>query len=214
MVWSDGATIRARVLATGAERQVAAAKGMGGDLTSLAVFGSRVIWSSRARDGTTRIRQRVGGSAVAEVAAEGGGRAVGGVALAGDGTVAYARRVLARGRARVEIVVVTPKGTARVVARSSPYSGGAKAELPRLAAAGRLLAFRLRSGQRGRAEAVWVADLGGGGAKRVARVDRRRGRLSDPGVAPGRVVWTRSDLARDGRSLVRSRVVSAGVRAR
>ena len=135
------------------------------------------------------------------------------MALAGDGTAAFARRVLVRGRARVEIVVIPPGGAARVVARSSPYSGGAKAELPRVVAAGRLLAFRLRSGQRGRAEAVWVADLGGGGAKRLARVDRRRGRLSDPGVAPGRVVWTRSDLGANGKSLVRSRVVSAGVRA-
>jgi hypothetical protein len=159
------------------------------------------------------VRLRVGGAAVGEVAAEGGGRAVGGVALAGDGTVAYARRVLVRGRARVEIVVIRPNGGSRVVARSSAYSGGAKAELPRLAMAGRLLAFRLRSGQRGRSEAIWVADLAGGGAKRIVRVNRQRGRLLDPGVAPGRVVWTRSDLGGDGRSLVRSRVVSAGVRA-
>ena len=213
VAWSEGATIRARVFATAAERQVAAARGMGGALTSLAVAGNRVLWSSRAGDGTTRVRLKVGGAAVVELASESGRRAVGGVALAGDGTAAFARRVVARGRARVEIVVVPPGGAPRVVARSSPYSGGAKAELPRLAAPAACWRSGCAPGSGGVRRPSGSPTSAAGGAKRVARVDRRRSRLSDPGVAPGRVVWARSDLGRDGRSLVRSRIVSAGVRA-
>ena len=161
------------------------------------------------------MRLKVGGAAVAELAAEKGGRAVGGVALAGDGTVAYARRVIdARARARGD----RGRAAQRRGARGRPLVAATAAARRRSCHGSRpparLLAYRLRSGQRGREESIWVADLGGGGAKRLARWTRRRGRLSDPGVAPGRVVWTRSDLGGDGRSLVRSRVVSAGVRAR
>ena len=101
-----------------------------------------------------------------------------------------------------------------MLARSARYGGGARAELPRLAAAGSLLAYRLRSGARGGSESIWVADLGGRGSKRLVTVARGRARLSDPGVAPGRVVWTRSDLGPDARRLAGSRVVSVGVRVR
>ncbi len=214
VAWTEGGAIFLRNSATGAVRRVVARKGAGGTVTSLATVGNRVLWSARRPNGTTSVRIRIGGRAPATLVTEKGVRAVGGVAFGGDGTAALARRVVRRGRARIEIVLVPAGGGPRVVARSAPFGGGARAHLPRLSAAGNLLAFRLRSGARGRTEAIWVAHLGGGGARRVVRVDRRRARLSDPGVSPGRVVWARSDLAANGRTLVRSQVRSAGVRLR
>jgi hypothetical protein len=213
LVWVEGGAIVARNASTGAIRRVVAPKGVGGEVTSLAVAGDRVLWS--ARDGaTTRVRLRVGSTPVAELAAETGARAVGGVALTQDGMAGLARRVIDRGRARVEIVIVPPGGAPRVIARSSRFGGGARAELPRIAAAGTLLAYRLRSGARGASESIWVADLAGHGSRRLVTVSRRAARLSDPGVAPARVVWARSDLGPGGRGLARSRVLSVGVRAR
>jgi hypothetical protein len=213
LVWVEAGAIVARDAASGAIRRVAAPRGVAGDVTSLAAAGDRVLWSVRDGD-TTKVRLKVGGAAVTELFTEKGGRAVGGVALATDGTALVARRVIDRRRARVEIVIVPPGGPARVIARSARYGGGARAELPRLAAAGTLVAYRLRSGRRGTSESIWVADLGGRGARRLVTVARGRARLSDPGVAPGRVVWARSELGADGRRLAGSRVVSVGVRVR
>ena len=213
LLWVENGAIVSRDAVTGVVRRVAAPRGVAGDVTSLAAAGDRVLWSVRDGD-TTKVRLKVGGAAVTELFNEKGGRAVGGVALAADGTAVVARRVIDRRRARVEIVVVPPGGAARVIARSARYGGGARAGMPRLAAAGTLVTYRLRSGARGTSESIWVADLAGRGSKRLVTVARTRARLSDPGVAPGRVVWTRSDLGGDGRRLAGSRVVSVGVRVR
>ena len=193
IVWVEAGAIVSRDPNTGAVRRVVAPNRVGGDVTSLAAAGEHVIWSARDGD-TTRVRMRIGTAPIAELLAVSGARAVGGVALAGDGTAAVARRVLVRGRARVEIVVVRPAGTA-ALARSARYSGGARAELPRLAAAGRSSPTGCAPGRAAAPSPCGSRDLGGGGAKRVVPC-ARRARLSDPGVAAGRVVWTRSDLAR------------------
>ena len=153
--------------------------GMGGDLTSLAVAGDRVLWSSRAGDGTTRVRLKVGGAAVAELAAErrrSRGRRRG-AGRRRDGGLRAPRHRCA-GRARVEIVV---DAAGRRGARGRPLVAVQRRREGRAAALAsppaRLLAFRLRSGQRG----TRGGDLG----RRPRRGRRQAARDGRPRAAPG-----------------------------
>ena len=66
IVWVEAGAIVSRNPNTGVVRRVAAPNRVGGDVTSVAAAGERVIWSARDGD-TTRVRMRIGNAPVAEL---------------------------------------------------------------------------------------------------------------------------------------------------
>lgn len=212
--WVEDGAIMRRPFAEGDAEVFIAAERVGGVVVDLAAAGVSIAWSVRRPDRSVAVYQRIGGGDILERAtATARSRiAFGALAVAADGTVIVAERRPERGR-RVRVVVraLRPDGTATVLGASQRIPRGDPAEAMRPAADGMLVAFRLRTGPRADREEVRLHDLATGTAKTVVRQERWKGRLSDPGLGGGRLVWTRTNVRVN--ALVRSRLYSARLKA-
>jgi len=183
----------------------------GGTVGALAASANAVAWTAQRGTVHWSIGIKVGGSPVRRLGLAAGGIAPGGIAVADDGTVAWTQRTAAAaGFVRVQVVVLKPGATALKVVASSPLQRVADPDpLPRLALSGSTLAYRLRSGAGGRAEAIFATDLATGGRRLITRFSRRASRLSDPAIGVNRILWAQTDF-RAGR-FVRSRIMRVRV---
>jgi hypothetical protein len=185
--------------------------GTGGTVTALAASPNAIAWTAQVGTAQWSIAVKVGAGPVRRLGLAVGGIAPGGIAVADDGTVAWTQRTAAGpGLVRVQVVVLKPGATALKVVATSPLQRADDPDpLPRLALSGSTLAYRLRSGAGGRAEAIFATDLATGGRRLIVRLPRRASRLSDPAIGVNRILWAQTDF-RAGR-FVRSRILRVRV---
>lgn len=208
--WVEEGAIMRRPFVGGEPEVYLAADRVGGVVVDLAAEGIVVAWSVRRPDRSSAVFARVGGGDIVERAAATARSAVtyGALAVAADGTVVVAERRPQKGRrVRVLYRALRPDGSATVLARSTGIPRRDPAEVMRPVADGTLVAVRVRAGRRADVDEIRLYDLATGRSTRVARQARWRGRLSDPGLGGGRVVWSRVDVRVN--TLRRSRVLSA-----
>jgi hypothetical protein len=177
-----------------------------GEVRGVAASATGVAWVARAGPaGPWHVGVKIGTAAATGADDPRPGVRLGAPALGADGTVAFARRLpVGGGRARFEVVAVTPRAAARIIA-SSPAMKPDDALVPRVAIHGTTVVYRLPDGAGGRWEAIRATDLATGTTRTIARVGRRAGRMSDPMADAKRIVWSQTDY-RAGR-FVRSRIL-------
>lgn len=124
------------------------------------------------------------------------------------GRVAVVAQSRGGGVIRASVLLVTPGVPRPQVLVSSAPSPAAQTYNPALSSFGQSVAFRRRVGSdRGLTDQIVVIDLLRGTTRVVASARLRVGRLSDPSLGYGRVVWSSAQIA--GNRLVRSRVLAA-----
>ncbi len=183
----------------------------GGEVTALSASASGIAWVVTTADGGSAVLVRAADGTVG-VRAQESASAVryGALALADDGTVVAVRRSVVKGRQRIDVVALAPDGTRKNLLRSVPLSRSAAIEPMRPSVTGTLVAARLREGDGGDTDAIWVLDRATGRSQRVTAISRSAGRLSDPSFGGRRVVWSSTELRRG--TLKRARVLSSAVR--
>jgi hypothetical protein len=179
----------------------------GGLVTALGASPDAVAWIARRGTSHWSIGVRIGTAAPRRFGLAPGGISAGPPAVADDGTVAWAQRTVVRpGFVRVQVVVLQSGAAALRIVASSPLQSVADLDpLPRVTLAGTTLAYRMRSGAGGRAEAIFASNLKAGGRRVIARSSRRLARMSDPALGRNRIVWAQADF-RLG-AFVRSRIL-------
>jgi hypothetical protein len=198
---------------TGAPRATVLVPGpaTGGTVGAVAASPNAIAWTVLQSRVHASIGLKVGAGPARLLGLAFNGIAPGGIAVADDGTVAWTQRTAAGpGFCRVQVVVLKPGATALKIVATSPLQRLDDPDpLPRLALSGSTLAYRLRSGAGGRAEAIFATNLATGGRRRIARFSRRVARLSDPAIGTNRILWAQTDF-RAGR-FVRSRILRVRV---
>lgn len=212
VVWADNNAILIAPNVGGTAVILVSAEQSGGEITSLSASAAGIAWSARTTIGGTLVGYR---AATGEISTRAQEPAVAtatlyAVALADDGTIVANRRSLSKGRQQVAVIAYSVDGTAKRLLQSVPLSKQEPFEITRPSLAGDLVAVRLREGQGGSQDALWVVSLATGQSSRVTVANRDSSRLSDPSFGGGRLVWARTDLA--GGRLVKARVFSAAVR--
>lgn len=208
--WVEEGAIMRRPFADGEPEVFIAPERVGGVVVDLAADGIAISWSVRRPDRSVAVYQRIGGGEIVERASATArsGVSFGALAIAADGTVIVAeRRPDKRRRVRVVVRALRPDGVATILGVSRNIPRTDPAELMRPSADGMLVAFRVRVGGRAVRDEVRLHDLATGTVRTVVRQERWKGRLSDPSLGGGRLVWTRTDVRVN--ALVRSRLFSA-----
>jgi hypothetical protein len=123
------------------------------------------------------------------------------------GRVAVVALRRAGGARRASVLLVTPGVPQPLVLAASAPSPSGQPYTPALSSFGQSVAFRRRVGsERGLTDQIIVVDVLHGRTRVVASARLRAGRLSDPSLGYGRVVWSFAAVA--GRHLVRSSVLA------
>ena len=212
VVWVDGNAILSAPAAGGTATTLVTAEQAGGTITSIAASAAGVAWSVRPTAGGTAVAVRSPAGEIATRATEPDTAAATlySVALADDGTLIAMRRSVAKGRQTIQAMAYAADGSARALLTSVPFGKRDPFEVTRPAVTGTRVAVRLRGGPSGSRDEIWIVDLATGASGRIAAVERREARLTDPAFGVGRVVWARDDVA--GSRLVRARVFSAALK--
>lgn len=212
VVWVDNNSIFRAARSGGIAMRLVTSAQAGGAITSVAVSAAGVAWSAKTHAGATLLGFRAAGGGITVRASEPQPQiaTIASVGLADDGTVVGIRRTVANGLQRATLMEYPLVGDVRTLCISSEFSTNDPFNVTRPSVSGARVAVRMRSGKAGAIDDVRIADLATGTCARVATEARTRGRLTDPSLGAGRLVWAMDELTRSG-GLRRSRLFSAAL---
>ncbi len=210
VVWIGGVRILGRALdgASGAA-VLLRPRDLGGRPREVATAGERLAWLADAGDGSTVVGVLDAPGSEPRRYAEPPRRGVTieRLAVAEDGTVAFVRSGRFKRRDRFDVMTIDPAGQrvqrvrTRLISRLLSYAA------PRPALGAGFLSVRLPIGADAGSETIRTIELTTGRQFRSDVIARRLGRLSDPAIGLGHLVWSRSLVA--GEALRRSQILSA-----
>ena len=213
IVWVDNNTIYSASNAGGAATTLVTPEQAGGAITSIAASAAGVAWGFKPATGGTAFGFRDAAGAISTRAAEPntGVATIYSVGLADDGTILGIRRTLAKGRQQTALVAYGLDGAVRTLLASARFGKRDPFEVTRPAIAGTRVAVRMRGGNGGANDELWMVDLATGKSGRITSVPRSEARLTDASFGGGRLVWAKDELTSRG-NLLRARVYSAAVK--
>ena len=213
VLWVDDNIIYSASSAGGATATLVTAEQAGGTITSIAASGAGVAWAVKPATGGTALgfRDAAGAISTRVVEANSAAATIYSVGLADDGTIVAIRRTLAKGRQQTALMAYGLDGVGRTLLKSATFGKGDPFELTRPAVTGTRVAVRMRGGNGGVNDELWMVDLATGKSGRITSVPRTEARLTDASFGGGRLVWAKDELTSRGR-LLRARLYSAAVK--
>ena len=213
VVWVDNNIIYSAGNAGGTAATLVTAEQAGGTITSIAASAAGVAWAVKPATGGTALgfRDAAGAISTRVVEANSAVATIYSVGLADDGTIVAIRRTLAKGRQQTALMAYGLDGVGRTLLKSATFGKRDPFEVTRPAVTGTRVAVRMRGGNGGANDELWMVDLATGKSGRITSVPRAEARLTDASFGGGRLVWAKDELTSRGR-LLRARLYSAAVK--